>query len=119
MEDLWVLLFEEKVCIKGSSYCLDEMPPVKLRKQRRKQLIVLLNKLQVSFFLLLGSILNWCVEHGEKLKRQAIETGEKLKSAAKDAKKQVEKRSEGLGDKLFNILFDVKNSIFGTRSSFL
>lgn len=57
------------------------------------------------------------VEQGEKLKRQASETGEKLKHAAKDAKKQVEKRSEGLGDKLFNILIDVKNSIFGTTSS--
>ncbi len=47
------------------------------------------------------------------MKRQASDTGEKIKSAAKDAKKQVEKQSEGLGDKIFSILNDVKNSIFG------
>ena len=53
------------------------------------------------------------LEQGEKLKRQASDTGDKIKSAAKDAKKQVEKRSDGLGGKLFNILIDVKNSILG------
>ena len=53
------------------------------------------------------------IEQGEKLKRQASDAGEKVKSAAKDAKKQAEKQGEGALEKLFSVLNDVKNSIFG------
>ena len=77
-------------------------------------------KLRVSFPVLLAAVQDrraFRVEQGEKLKRQASETGDKLKHAAKDAKKQVEKRSEGLGDKLFSILMDVKKSVFGKKPS--
>ncbi len=73
-----------------------------------------LNKQQVNirtFFFLYLFLFD--VEQGEKLKRQASDTGDKIKAAAKDAKKQVDKRTDGLGDKLFSILMDVKNSVFG------
>jgi hypothetical protein len=87
---------------------------VKLLKQRKKPLKMSLIKHRVnignSFFL---CIFSFNLEQGEKLKRQASETGEKIKSAANNAKKQVEKQTDGLGDKLFSILIDVKNSIFG------
>ena len=53
------------------------------------------------------------LEQGEKLKRQASDASDKVKAAATDAKKQVEKSSEGLLAKLFSILTDVKNSILG------
>ena len=60
-----------------------------------------------------GISLDFSLEQGEKLKRQASDASDKVKATAKDVKKQVEKRSEGLGDKLFSILNDVKNSILG------
>ncbi|CAF3995221.1 unnamed protein product [Rotaria sordida] len=48
---------------------------------------------------------------GEKIKRQASDAEEKVKTNTEDAKKQVEKQSDGIVDKLFNILIDVKNSL--------
>ena len=57
------------------------------------------------------------VEQGEKLKRQASDASDKVKASAKEAKKQVDKQTEGLGGKLFNILIDVKNSILGKFAS--
>jgi cell division septum initiation protein DivIVA len=66
-----------------------------------------------SLYFFKGKLYLFHLEQGEKLKRQASDAGEKVKSAAKDAKKQVEKRTEGLGDKLYNILIDVKNSLLG------
>ncbi len=58
-------------------------------------------------------MISFHLEQGEKLKRQASDTSDKVKAAAKDAKKQVEKQTNGFGDKLYNVLIDVKNSILG------
>ena len=55
------------------------------------------------------------LEQGEKLKRQASDAGEKVKSAAQDAKKQAEDQSEGLLDKVYSVLGDVKDSILGKK----
>jgi hypothetical protein len=60
-----------------------------------------------------GKLFLFHLEQGENLKRQASDAGEKVKSTAKDAKKTIEKQSEGLGDKLYNVYLDVKNSILG------
>lgn len=61
---------------------------------------------------------NFWLEQGEKLKRQASDASEKVKAAATDAKKEVENRSEGLLDKFFSILGDLKKSILGKFDCF-
>jgi hypothetical protein len=53
------------------------------------------------------------LEQGEKLKRQASDAGERVKSAAQNAKQQVEEGGEGVLGKFFAILHDVKNSLLG------
>jgi hypothetical protein len=53
------------------------------------------------------------LEQGEKLKRQASDAGERVKSAAQNAKKQTEEQGEGLLDKVFSVLSDVKDSLLG------
>jgi hypothetical protein len=55
------------------------------------------------------------LEQGEKLKRQASDAGEKVKSAAQDAKKQAEEQGEGLLDKVYTVLNDLKDSILGIK----
>ena len=56
-----------------------------------------------------------CLEQGEKLRRQASDAGEKVKSAAK----QAEQQGETLLDKAFNVLSDVKDSILGKEDELL
>ena len=55
------------------------------------------------------------LEQGEKLRRQASDAGEKVKSAAK----QAEQQGESLLDKAFNVLNDVKDSILGKEKGVL
>jgi hypothetical protein len=55
------------------------------------------------------------LEQGEKLKRQASDAGERVKSAAQNAKKQTEEQGEGLLDKVFSVLSDVKDSLLGKK----
>ena len=53
------------------------------------------------------------------MKRQASDAGESVKSSAKTVKKQVESEGQTVVDKVFHVLYDLKDSVFGThRNSF-